>query len=107
MERKKLIRITDNKVFLTPEMCFNLSQTSLRGTHLTFRTVQDIYFKVEVLGYDNISKVISFEIIDYLPENIDNFKTQFPRGEVSFILFKPLKWHQIEKHLSIYTKNVL
>lgn len=107
MERKKIIRITDNMVFLTPEMCLNLSQTSLRGTHLTFRNVQDIYFEVETLGYDKISKVISFEVIDYHPENIDNFKAQTPKGEVSFIHFKPLKWQQIEKHVSIYTKKVL
>lgn len=107
MERKRLIRITDNKVFLTPEMYLNLSQTSLVGTHLTFRSVQDIYFEVEVLGYDKISNAISFDVIDYQPKDIDSFKTQIPKGKVSFIYFKPLKWQQIEKHLSSYTKSSL
>jgi hypothetical protein len=97
MERKRLIRITKNRVFLTPEMGFNLSQTSLIGTHLSFRAVQDIYFEVEVIGYDNASKQISLTVIDYQPNNIGSFKQQTAKGQVSFIHFKPLKWQQIEK----------
>lgn len=104
---KKLIRITDNKIFLTPEMYLDLSQTSLVGAHLSFRTVQDIYFEVEVLDYDKISNAISFDVTDYQPLNIDSFNMQIPKGKVSFIYFKPLKWQQIEKHLSIYTKKAL
>ena len=64
METKRLIRITNNKIFLTPKMCFNLSETSLIGTFLTFRTVHDIYFEVEVLNYDKIANKISLDIID-------------------------------------------
>ena len=103
MERKRLIRITKNKVFLTPEMCLNLSQTSLVGTHLSFRAVQDIYFEVEVLGYDKSKNAISLDIIDYQPKNIEKFKEQTAKAQVSFIHFKPLKWQQVEKHLSSYT----
>lgn len=107
MDIKKLIRITKNKVFLTPEMCLNLFQTSLRGKHLSFRSIQDIYFEVEVLGYSKETKEISLNIIDYEPENIEKFKEQTAKAEVSFIHFKPLKWQQIEKHLTSYTKAIL
>ena len=107
MEIKKLIRITKNKDFLTPEMSLNLSQTSLRGTHLSFRRVQDIYFEVKILGYDKDTNRISLDIIDYEPKNIEKFKEQTPKAQVSFIYFKPLIWELIEKHLTSYTKAVL
>lgn len=107
MEGKSLIRITKNKVFLTPEICLNLSQTSLVGSHLSFRTVQDIYFEVEVLDYDQNTKGVSFNIINYQPKNIGNFNRQSAKAQVSFIHFTPLKWQQIEQHLSSYTKAKL
>lgn len=107
MERKRLIRITENKVFLTTEMCLDLSQTSLVGTHLRFREVQDIYFEVEVLDYDKTANEITLNIIDYHPKNIEKFKQQTAKAPVAFIHFKPLKWQHIELHLSSYTKGIL
>lgn len=107
MERKTLIKICKNRVFLTPEMSFSLSQTSLVGTHLSFRTFDDIYFEIEVLAYDDKSNKINAEIVDYQPKNTSSFKEQTPPGQVSFIHFEPLKWQHIERHLSSYTKSVL
>lgn len=107
MERKRLIRITKNRVFLTPEISLSLSQTSLIGKNLSFRTFQDIYFEIQVLGYDKNTNNISVEITDYEPKNIGNFKEQTAKAQVSFIHFKPLKWQNIEKYLSSYTKSVL
>lgn len=107
MERKKLIRITKNRVFLTTEMSLSLSQTSLVGNHLSFRTFEDIYFEIEVLTYDNKSHEISIEVVDYQPKNISRFKEQTAKAQVLFIHFKPLKWQCIEKYLSSYTKSVL
>ena len=107
MERKRLIRITKNRVFLTPEISLSLSQTSLIGKNLSFRTFQDIYFEIQVLGYDKNTNNISVEITDYEPKNIGNFKEQTAKAQVSFIHFKPLKWQKVEKYLSSYTKSVL
>lgn len=107
MERKRLIRITKNRVFLTPEMSLSLSQTSLVGSHLSFRTFEDIYFEIEVLEYDYKSNRISVEVIDYQPKSISRFKEQTAKGQVLFIYFKPLQWQYIEKYLSSYTKSVL
>lgn len=107
MERKRLIRITKNRIFLTPEMSLSLSQTSLIGNNLSFRTYQDIYFEIQVLGYDKNTNYISVEITDYEPKNIGIFKEQTAKALVSFIHFKPLKWQNIEKYLSSYTKSVL
>lgn len=107
MERKRLIKITKNRVFLTPEMSLSLSQTSLIGSHLSFRTFEDIYFEIEVLGYDNNTHTISVEVVDFQPKTIRKFKEQTAKAQVQFIYFKPLKWQHIEKYLSSYTKSVL
>jgi hypothetical protein len=107
MERKRLIRITKNRVFLTPEMSLSLFQTSLIGNYLSFRTYEDIYFEIEVLGYDKNTNNISVEITDYQPKNTSTFEKQTAKAQVSFIHFKPLKWKNIEKYLSSYTKSAL
>lgn len=106
MERKRLIRITNNKVFLTPEMCLNLSQTSLGSEHLRFKTVQDIYFEVEA-DYNKNTGELTLSVSNYQPTSIDKFKEQSAKAEVTFIHFKPLQWKNIEGHLSIYTKGRL
>ena len=107
MERKRLIRISKNRIFLTPELSLSLSQTSLVGKNLSFRTHEDIYFQIEVLAHDKELHKIRVEIIDYQPANIDSFKDQTAKGKVLFIQFIPLKWEFIEKYLSSYTKNAL
>lgn len=107
MDTKKLIRITKNKVFLTTEFCLPLSQTNLTGKNLTFRTAQDIYFEVEIIGYDKTTKNISLQVIDYNPKHIEKFKEQIAKAEVLFIHFKPLRWSLLEPHLSSYTKSRL
>lgn len=107
MERKRLIRISKNRVFLTPEMSLSLSQTSLVGNYLSFRTFEDIYFEIEVLAYDNKSHKISVEVVDYQPKDISRFKEQTAKAQVLFIHFKPLKWQHIERYLSSYTKSRL
>jgi hypothetical protein len=107
MDKKRLIRISKDKIFLTQDLCLELSQTSLRGTHLSFRSFQDIYFEVEVSKYNKGSKEIYFTVVDYKPINIESFKEQKARGVVSFIQFAPLNWQYVERYLSSYTKNQL
>lgn len=94
-------------MFLTPELCLNLSQTSLVGTYLSFKTVQDIYLEVEVLEYNKTANEIRLNIINYQPKNIDKFKEQKATAQVSFVHFEPLKWQHIQKYLSSYTKGAL
>ncbi len=107
METKRIIRIANNQLFLTPLMCFNLSQTSLGGTYLKFKTMQDIYFEVELSSYDKTTNQITLCVIDYQPKDIDIFKKQTAKAQITFINFEPLKWDFIEGHLSSYTKSKL
>lgn len=107
MERKRLIKISKNRIFLTPEYSLGLSQTNLNGDHLSFRNFEDIYFEIEILNYDKVSQAILIEITDYQPENIQSFQDQKAKAKVLFINFKPLRWQHLERHLSSYTKSIL
>jgi uncharacterized DUF497 family protein len=107
MERQRLIRITKNRIFLTPEMSLSKSETSLSKGDISFRDVQDIYFEIEIINYDKSNNSIEVLVVDYEPKNIERFKGQTAKAQVTFINFKPLIWKQIEKHLTSYTKGIL
>jgi len=107
MERKRLIRITNNRIFLTSEMSLPLSQTSLSGEHLSFRTHEDIYFEIEVQDYDKNNQAITVMVINYQPSDSKSFNQQAAKAPVLFIHFKPLSWQRIERHLSSYTMKAL
>jgi hypothetical protein len=107
MERKRLIRITKNQIYLTPDVRLSLSQTSLKGTDISFRSVQDIYLEIEVIEYKKNDNSINVRVVDYEPKNVEKFKDQYAKSQVSFIKFEPLSWKNIEVHLSSYTKSKL
>jgi hypothetical protein len=107
MERKRLIRISKNRIYLTPDVSLPLSQTSLVGEHLSFRTHEDSWFEIEVLDYDRGNQQITVTVIDYQPSDLKKFNEQTPKAAVRFIHFKPLSWQRLERHLSSYTKNAL
>lgn len=107
MDNLRLIKITDNQIFLTPEMRISLASTSLKGIDIKFKTVQDIYLEIEIVGYNNTNRSIEVLVVDYKPKNIEKFKTQIAKSKVSYIKFKPLLWEQIEPHLTSYVKDRL
>jgi hypothetical protein len=104
---KRLIKISSNKIFLTPEIGLGLPQTNLRESDLKFKTAEDIYFEVEVPNYDKSTGHITIHVTDYQPRNIQKFKEQKASGQVNFIHFRPFLWHQIERYLSVYTHSKL
>lgn len=106
MERKRLIRITNNRIFLTPEMSLPLSQTSLPGEYISFRTHDDIFFEIEG-DYDKDKQVITVKVVDYQPSDTKRFNVQLAKAPVRFIQFAPLSWQRIERYLASYTMKAL
>jgi len=88
-------------------MSLPLSQTSLTGEHLSFRTHEDSWFEIEVLEYDKSKQEITVKVVDYQPADFKKFREQTPKAPVQFIRFKPLNWQRLEKHLSSYTMKAL
>lgn len=106
MERK-IIKISNNKIFLTPEMSVALSSTSLRERDIKFKSGEAIYFEVEAPNYDKSTGEIVLRVTNYQPGNTGKFNEQKASGRVSFIHFRPFIWDQIEKFLSVYTHSQL
>ena len=88
-------------------MSLPLSQTSLNGEHLSFRTVEDIYFEVEVLDYNRNDQAISVTVINYQSSDSNRFNQQTAKAPVRFIQFAPLSWQRIERYLASYTMKAL
>lgn len=103
--QKRIIKIVKDKIFLTNDFCLDISQTSLTGEYLTFRSTRDIYFKVGIVEFKD--KVITLEVIDYDPYNKDSFFSQNAKADITFIKFMPMNWIKLERNLSIYTKGRL
>lgn len=103
--QKRIIKIANKKIFLTQDFCLDISDTSLTGEYLTFRSTREIYFKVHIVEFKD--KIITLDIIDYEPDNIDSFLTQNAKADITFIKFLPMNWIELEKNLSIYTKGRL
>ena len=51
MEKKRIIKISKNNIFLTPEVSLSLADTSLRDADILSKTGHDIYLEVEVVAY--------------------------------------------------------
>lgn len=107
MEKDLMIRISNNKIFLTEENFLSLSQTNLFSDYLSFNERKEIYLKIEILSYENTSRLLHIEVNNYEPKDTKAFKSQAFNYEVDFIHFKPLVWTKIEKYLGSFTKGQL
>ena len=107
MEYQRLIRITKNKIYLTPDVCLSLQETSLKGGDLLFKTAKDIYLRIEIVFVNKTNNSIEVRVVEYDPKNTDKFNEQAAIPPVSFIVFKTLIWKRIEPLLSVYSKSKL
>lgn len=87
-------------------MSLPLSQTSLPGEYISFRTHDDIFFEIEV-DYDKDKQVITVKVVDYQPSDTKRFNIQLAKAPVRFIHFAPLSWQRIERYLASYTMKAL
>lgn len=107
MKERRIIRITKNQIFLTPETCINLSDTSLKGESLGFRAAEDIYWEIEINSYHKEENIVEVTVIDYDSKNFKKLNNQTPKDKAPFIKFHPLSWKRVKPHLSWYAKRKL
>ncbi len=83
-----------------------MSQTSLPGEYISFRTHDDIFFEIEG-DYDKDKQEITVKVVDYHPSDTKRFDVQLAKAPVRFIHFAPLSWQRIERYLASYTMKAL
>jgi len=69
---------------------------------MSFRTVEDIYWKVELLKYFEDSKCWNIRVLDYKVDDLSTFQKQKPTRAIEMVRFEKLDWILLEPQLSSY-----
>lgn len=100
-----IIKIQNDRVLFNPNLSIDIAQTSIPYKHLTFRTNDDIYWKVEMLEYDS-EKCLKIKILEYKVDDIASFTNQPAKGEVKRLIFVgKYDWLQLAPLLVSYARN--
>lgn len=104
--KERFIRISEDKIYFTNHHFIDLSKTNFPENSLSFKYHLDIFLRVEISNYNQQSKSLDIEIIDYNPEDTHNFNNQELKKKINKINFKELEWYSLEKLLSSYKNNL-
>lgn len=104
MIKELVVKVTNEGVYLNPKLLVPVGQTNIPIQHCKFRTHEDIFWKAELLEYNQETKCWKIKVIDYFASDIKNFDRQKSTKEVHRIAFEKFDWLQFERHLSNYKK---
>ncbi len=99
-----IIKIDNQAVFLNPKLAIPIRQTDIPAEHMTFRSREEIFWKVELLEYNAENKCWKVRITDYCIKDTQNFSRQQSTREVLRLSFESFDWQQLEPLLSSYHK---
>ena len=96
--------MSNDRVFFNPLLSIPIEQTNIPKAHLTFRTHDAIYWRVEMMAYESDNKSLKVQVKDYNAPDLSPFENQRPKKEVTQILFEKFDWTQLELLLTGYQK---
>lgn len=101
-KRLRILKISENKIFITPNDSISFHQTNFPRDCFGFKSNKEIYWQVELINYDEITNSIDVNVLDYQPNDLSSFNNQLQRKAVEHLNFKELKWGELEPLLSWY-----
>jgi len=104
MSKERLIKISDNRVFIAPDVSLCLAQTNI-PPESRFRSSEGAYWKVKVTKVDRSCHSVTLRVVDYHPTEVEPFEEQGPKHEVARIEFEPFDWDELEGFLISYRKS--
>lgn len=105
MEQKDItIKVRNDRIYFNPRLSIPIQQTNIPKDHLTFRSHEDIFWKVEMLEYKPTDKCLKVKVKDYSTSDISKFDNQQPKKEVEQLLFEKFDWRKLEPILTAYQK---
>lgn len=105
MEKKEIIiKITNERIYLNPQLHIPIENTNIPITHLKFRSRGELYWKVEMLEYSEIYKSLLVRVMEYTSTDFSKFNQQSPKKEVQILLFEKFDWLKLEPILSSYQR---
>jgi len=106
-KKEIIIKIENNRIYLTPRLSISLNQTNIPEDSLSFRNSKTFYWLLEMLSYDGAKECLSVRIMDYEYADPLPFVRQEPKRAVSRLHFESLDWEELELQLSSYQKKKL
>jgi hypothetical protein len=74
---------------------------------MTFRTHEDIFWKVEIIDYKADNRWLKVSVKEYSTSDIANFDKQEPDKPVDELIFEPVDWLKLEPLLIHYQRSRL
>jgi len=106
-KKEIIIKIENNRIYLTPRLSISLNQTNIPEGAVSFRTSKSFYWLLEMLSYDEKSQKLTVQILDYSCADTLPFLRQEPKKPVTHLHFESLDWQELELQLSSYQKRKL
>jgi hypothetical protein len=104
MLKELIIKVDNKEIHLSPKLSVPIHQTNIPIEHCSFRTHEDIFWKVELIDYNPETNCWRMKVIDYFIKDIKNYDRQKSTREVHRIFFEKFDWPKFEYHLSNYQK---
>jgi len=101
---ERIIRIAEQKLFLTPNHSIPLNQTNIPPQSIRFRAGQEIFWIVAIVAYNEERAAIRMRVLEYHPTSVRAFYDQVMKKPIRFASFFELQWEQLEPLLSYYHK---
>jgi hypothetical protein len=105
MSRERLIKISKNRIYVTPDHSLALQQTNIPAGSTSFRGSEDYFWRVEVTEVNKDQKSVGMKVVEYYPTETAQFSKQTLKHDVEKLLFEPFDWSQLEAFLSCYKKS--
>jgi hypothetical protein len=102
-----IIKVSNDRILFNPSLSISINQTNIPKEHLTFRTHDDIFWKVEMLEYAETDKCLKVKVNDYNTKDISKFDDQKSKKEIAQLVFEKVDWTEFEPLLSNYQKGGL
>ncbi|MCW9038354.1 hypothetical protein, partial [Altibacter sp.] len=100
--RKRIIKISKNKIYFSNNDFLELVQTNFPKDSLTFKQHLDIYLEVELSNYNREQRSLELVITDYSPKETHYFNDQELKKPIHKLIFKELEWTRLQSLLSFY-----
>lgn len=102
-----IIKVSNDRIYLNPRLSIPIQLTNIPYKYLTFRTHEDIFWKVEMLNYKAVNRCLKVLVKEYNTGDITNFDKQVPKKPVDKLIFEPVDWQKLEPLLYDYQRSGL
>ena len=105
--KELIIKVDNAHIHLSPDLHIPIQDTNIPYQYCKFKTKSDIFWRVELVSYNEKDGCWTMRVADHTPTDVSNFTRQTSIRVVRGIHFEKLDWKQLHLQLSSYTKMQL